>query len=56
MTCGGDLQKIFKDSLSLKGLSKIAQKKHQNLSVFAFFAFLTSKMTSKFKFNLIRPT
>ena len=31
-------------------------KMQQNLSYFVFLAFLTSKMTSKFKFDLIRPT
>ena len=35
---------------------KDRQKKHQNLSDFAFLAFLTFKMTLKVKFDLIRPT
>ncbi len=52
-----DLRRGF--SKDIQGLieferSKIAQKIYQNLSV--FFALLTSKMISKFKFNLIRPT
>ncbi len=41
-----EIERTFKDR----------PKKHQNLSEFAFLAFLTLKMTLKVKFDLIRPT
>ncbi len=34
----------------------MVKNNYEIFSVFAFFAFLTPKMTSKFKFDLIRPT
>ena len=37
-------------------VSKAFVKKHQKFTHFEQFAFLTSKMTSKLKFDLIRPT
>ncbi len=52
-----DLRRGFaEDSQGLTEFEKIAQEKHQNLINFAFFAFFTSKMTSKLKLELIRPT
>ena len=46
----------FQGLTEFKRTFKDHPKKHQNISYFAFLAFLTSIMTSKFKFDLIRPT
>ncbi len=51
--CGEELQKNFKDCQSQK---EQPPKIFMILSHFEFLTFLTFKMTSKFKFDLIRPT
>ncbi len=45
----------FQELTEFEGTFKDRPKKHQNLSNFAFLAFLSFKMTLKVKFDLIRP-
>ncbi len=54
-TCGEELQKIYKDWQSFKALCQ-KQQKITDFKQFAFLTFFDLQMTSKLKFDLIRPT
>ncbi len=59
MICGEDFQGLTEIEKTFKVFSTVLSKKCQNFSIFKGFVFLTFldlKMTSKFRFDLIRPT